>query len=120
MSSKKKIFKYTLPKKRKYSLSVPEGAEFLRVGVQNDPPDIFTGQVDPQLVLWAKVDPAAAKREVKFRSIPTGSVSPGKKYTYLETVQMQGQRGPAVFHIFYRAADLDSEVVQPPAPGNAG
>jgi hypothetical protein len=62
-SSMKKIFKYQAPVKEKFEMSLPAGAEIIRVD-----------DVDGMFFLWAIVDPDEQTRQVRhFEAYKTGA-----------------------------------------------
>lgn len=85
-----KVFKYELPIQDYFELSLPKGAEILKVGVQYDQP-----------YLWALVDPEARlSRLRRFRFAGTGHpiVEDIDQLVFYGTLQMHG--GALIFHVF--------------------
>lgn len=83
----KRIFKYKLEVEGAQHIEMPERADILCVQVQNGEPHI-----------WARVDPAAPKEKVFFRTYGTGHEMEKSWKRYVGTYQLEG--GALVFHVF--------------------
>ena len=81
----KTIYKYPLPKRTYFTLSLPQGAEILTVQMQGDEP-----------YLWAVVETDAPLQYRYFRMVGTGHPFSDEHARYISTFQT----GPFVFHIF--------------------
>lgn len=83
-----RIFKYTLPYDREFTINMPFGARVLSVQTQNGAP-----------MLWAMIDPEAEPEPRAFWQVGTGDPfdydKPGR---YIGTYQLSS--GTFVFHIF--------------------
>ena len=83
-----KIYKYPLDLADQQTISMPEGAEMLSVGLQRD-----------RIVLWAMVNLEMANRDYIFRIVGTGNDVP-ENLQYLGTVQ----QSTYAWHIFLEVA----------------
>lgn len=86
-TERRTIWKYPLVATTAIDLEMPKGARVLTVQTQNHAP-----------VMWALVDPAAAKELRRFRVVGTGHEGAPDRGTYIGTFQLQG--GSLVFHVF--------------------
>jgi len=82
-----KVFKYVFEGgiTDNYTISMPQGAELLHVGLQHG-----------RICLWARVNPGAKMVDYHFRLVGTGH--DGADGRYLGTVSFHS--GDLVFHIF--------------------
>lgn len=79
------VYKYELPTDDRVELALPQGAELLTVGVQDD-----------KLMLWARIDPSEPTVHRRFRVAGTGH--PAATGTYVGTAMLYN--GRLVLHVF--------------------
>lgn len=90
-----KVFKYPLTWDDRQELSVPRGAQLLRVDVQTGP---YRAVEQSTLCLWALVKPDAETVQRTFRIAGTGHPIEDSPLEYIDTVVLDG--GTLVFHVF--------------------
>lgn len=82
------VWKFPIPIDDIIAIKMPEGADLLHFGLQNDEP-----------TLWALVDPASPLQERYFRFAGTGHLIANRPdITYVGTAV--GWRGKLVWHLF--------------------
>ena len=83
----KKIYKYALPIDDYLTIPLPQGAEILKVDMQNNVP-----------WMWALVDPEKPPEMRNFRLVGTGHPIKEENLKFIDTFQMH--EGSLVFHLF--------------------
>jgi len=89
------IWKYAVPILDRFTLALPQGAEYLSVQVQTD---VYGNAL---AMLWALVDSDRPKERVQFAVVGTGGPAPNPgegELRYIGTFQLSG--GTLVFHLF--------------------
>lgn len=85
------VWKYPVPRLDSMEVQMPAGAQILTVQVQGVTP-----------VMWALVDPSAAKETRRFYVLGTGHPSEDRDLgRYVGSFQLHG--GALVFHLFEEA-----------------
>ena len=83
----KKVFKYRIDITDFQTVMIPEGAQFLHLGLQSD-----------YVCIWALIDPDKRSIPYKIQCVGTGHIVEPEYTVYLGTILMYD--GNLVFHFF--------------------
>lgn len=90
-----KVYKYPLAWDDRQKISLPRGAQVLRIDVQAG---IYRTGEHPTLFLWALVNPDAETEQRTFRIAGTGHSIRDSRIEYIDTILLES--GALVFHVF--------------------